>query len=265
MYYVDDSYLTPPPDFSLSIDNCWSIWRKTSTDPVNWSGTATQTNACGHSPIVKYDDAHSRYVLLRIDWAHTDNANLVAQYSTDGVTFGPGVQVLDPYQLPDKAHNVGAEGDEYGHLATNAAGRSLVGWGAPADGRIDGNFWVPWDLDGAYLDIASGSPPAASTDYGFGGPSGGQPLWGDVDGDGKQDLAFFDPSAGSGHEWTFSTSGGVFPSSANAVADVTSASGDVGLLGRFHGATGQDDLAVWHPATGDWTVTYSGGGTVHAP
>jgi hypothetical protein len=48
------------------------------------------------------------------------------------------------------------------------------------------------------------------------------------------------------------------------VADVSAVAGDVGLLGRFHGTSGEDDLALWHPATGDWEITYSSG-AVHAP
>jgi hypothetical protein len=263
MFYVDDSYLTPPPNFDRTIDNCWTVWKKTTSNPVDWSGAATQTNACGHSPVVKYDGSRERYVLLRIAWAHSTSARLVAQYSTNagGTSFGPHVEILDSTQLPDNAHNVGVEGDEYGHLV---AGNPLAGWGAPADGRINAQWFTPWDVAGTRLDVASGNPAPASTAYDFGGPSGAQPLVGHIDGDAPEDLAFFDPSAGSGHEWTFSSSGAPYPASPNLVADVSAVAGDVGLLGRFHGTSGEDDLAVWHPATGDWEITYSSG-AVHAP
>ncbi len=251
MFYVDDSL--NPVDFNQNIDNCWTIWKMTSSDPVTWNWqNSTQTNACGHSPIVKYDDSRSRYVIVRIDNAHNTNAHIVTQYSTDGVTFTSPTEILPSWILPHYSHNLGSEGDEYGHFVDGET--PLIAWAAPGDFRYDTNWWLPWDLYGARLDVLSGSPGPPSSAYTLGGSTAATPLTGDIDGDGKDDLVIFDPTGT--HTWSIAESSRGYGTPL-AVADFGS-SGQVPFLAHFNPAVPSGaDLVLYDAGTGNWSIAYS--------
>lgn len=250
MYYVDDSLA--PVDFDPGINNCFALWKLTSTNPVSWNtSAATATNTCGHSPVVKWDPARSRYALVKIQWAHNTKAFVSAQYSSDGVSWGSPVTVVDEYVLPDYAHNLGMESDDQGYLVSGEV--PWVAWGGLNGFRVNNNWFVPWDLLGARLDVASGSPIAASSDYTLSGGAGAQPLMGDIDSDGKDEPATFNASSGV---WKFLKSTAGYNSS-NVLQVTYGIAGDIGFLAHFNPAGVRDDMVVYRPSSGYWYIAYS--------
>jgi hypothetical protein len=128
------------------------------------------------------------------------------------------------------------------------------------DGRADLVIWRASTGTWYWLTSSSGYSYASAAGIQWGNPSlGDQPLLGDFDGDGRQDLAVWRASTGTWY-WLTSSSGYSY-SSAHGIQWGNQGLGDVTLTGDIDG-DGKTDLIIWRASTGTWywltsTTNYS--------
>ena len=104
------------------------IYLRTSTDGLTWTGPQA-TNVTTPSIDVKYDAASDQFAMFEILDEHSASSRLAIRTSDDGVTWTDPTVICDVGCFPKWANNVGASGDDQGHLI--AGQQTVVSFGAP--------------------------------------------------------------------------------------------------------------------------------------
>lgn len=156
-WYTDDTTQAPAKSGSL-------VLMRRASSPTQF-GDAVITNipaADGTSVDVKFDEARGRFILIGLRDQISTRSRLSIAASVDGVTwtdpkeFCPAGTCLPPY-----ASNVGASGDEQGHLIGS---ETFLTYGAPWNlsgaGCATDLCWARWSLYGGAVTIDGGSGTA---------------------------------------------------------------------------------------------------------
>ena len=155
MFHTDEPPGSQPPD-------AVRIYKRESTNPVDWTGPAVMTNISAHSPDIKYDPVTDQFILAMVFPFHSVDSSLMFVYSKDGITWHTSgstpyldfnwpvtTPLIPASSFPNFTHNVGMSSDDKGHLLP---GPVLIGFGAPYDLNPQ-DTWSLWDLYGIFVDI----------------------------------------------------------------------------------------------------------------